>query len=125
MLRQGPIPAIVHGGIEYAVGVLLIIAPFLLTFTDDYATTASLVSGVLLLAFTAASDLPTGLVKGVPPAVHVVCDVVLALLFIALPFILAFRDETAPTAMFIALGVAHLLVTIGTRFPESAPARQK
>jgi hypothetical protein len=58
MLRQGPISRFLHGAIEYAVGVLLIAAPFLFGFSD----------------------------------------------------------ESGPTALFIILGVAHLLVTIGTRF---------
>jgi len=37
-------------------------------------------------------------------------------LLVALPFVLDFRDETAPTALFITVGVLHLLVTIATRF---------
>jgi hypothetical protein len=45
---------------------------------------------------------------------------VLAALLVALPFIAGFSGETAPTAFFIVLGVAHLLITIGTRFRRSA-----
>jgi hypothetical protein len=52
--------------------------------------------------------------------VHVTADVVLAVLLVALPFVLGFRDEGAPTALFIVLGVLHLLVTIATRFPDRA-----
>ena len=47
-------------------------------------------------------------------------DYVLAGLLIALPFVAGFSDETEPTAFFIALGVAHLLITIGTRFRDAA-----
>lgn len=118
MLRQGPIPVIVHGGIEYAAALLLIAAPFLFAFQSGPATAASIALGVALLIFTAISTLPTSLVKGLPAGLHVVGDFVLAALLILLPFVLAFREETAPTALFIVLGVAHLIVTIGTRFPD-------
>jgi phosphatidylserine synthase len=106
----------VHGVIEYAVAVLFIVAPFVFGFDETSATAASLVVGLVLLAFTAVSDLPTGLVKNVSVGVHVTADIVLAVLLVALPFVLGFRDETAPTALFITVGVLHLLVTIATRF---------
>jgi phosphatidylserine synthase len=120
MLRQGPVPPLVHGLIEYAAAALFIVAPFLFDFEETSATAASIVVGLALLAFTAVSNLPTGLVKSIPVAVHVTADIVLAVLLVALPFVLGFRDEAAPTTLFIATGVLHLLVTIATRFPARA-----
>ena len=70
----------------------------------------------MLLAFTSVSELPTALVRSISVGVHVTADVVLAVLLVALPFVLGFRDESAPTALFITVGVLHLLVTIATRF---------
>jgi VIT1/CCC1 family predicted Fe2+/Mn2+ transporter len=106
----------VHGVIEYAVAVLFIVAPFVFGFEETAATAASIVVGLVLLAFTAVSDLPTGLVRNISVGVHVTADIVLAVLLVALPFVLGFRDESAPTALFITVGVLHLLVTIATRF---------
>ncbi|HEX6921467.1 MAG TPA: hypothetical protein VF314_14695 [Actinomycetes bacterium] len=120
VLHQGPIPAFVHGVVEYAAGVLLIVAPFLFGFDSTSATAAAVVIGLVLLAFTAMSPLPTGLVRAVSLGVHVTVDVVLAVLLVALPFLLDFTSEAAPTALFITLGVLHLLVTIATRFPSAA-----
>jgi hypothetical protein len=119
MLNQGPVPVLVHGVLEYVVGVLFIAAPFLFGFDSSAATAAAIVVGLLLLAFTATSALPTGLVSSITVGVHVTVDLVFAVLLVALPFILGFRDEGAPTALFIVVGVLHLLVTIATRFtPE-------
>jgi hypothetical protein len=61
------------------------------------------------------------LVDQIAVSVHVVLDYFVVVLLIAIPFIFGFSDEGAPTAFFIALGVTHLLVTIGTRFvrPEA------
>ncbi len=117
MLDQGPVPVVVHGVLEYAVGALFIASPFLFGFSSSAApTAAAIVVGLLLLAFTATSDLPTGLVRSVSIGVHVTVDLVLAVLLVAIPFLLGFTDEKAPTALFIVVGVLHMLVTIATRF---------
>jgi hypothetical protein len=124
MLDQGPVPVVVHGFVEYGVGALFIASPFLLGFSSAGApTAAALVVGLLLLAFTATSALPTGLVHSVSIGVHVTVDLVVAVLLVALPFLLGFIDEGAATALFIVVGVLHLLMTIATRFsPSNDPA---
>ena len=121
MMRDGPIPLFVHGIIEYVGGALLIAAPFLLSFDSGTATALSIVVGVVVVGLAAATDGPTSLVNQVPRSAHVALDYVLVVLLVALPFLAGFSDETAPTVLFIVVGVAHLLVTIGTRF-RSAPA---
>jgi hypothetical protein len=121
MLRQGPISSFIHGAVEYAEGVLFIAAPFLLGFDADAAKAVSIVVGVGILIVTASSDLPTGLAKAIPVVIHAVLDFVVAVVLVASPFLFGFSDESTPTAFFIALGVVHLLLTIGTRF---LPARE-
>jgi len=123
MLRTGPVSAFVHGVVEYVAAVLLIIAPFLFGFDSRAATAVSLVTGVAVLVITASSDLPTGLAKTLPVPLHAVLDVVLAIFLIAAPFLFGYSGDAAPTAVSIALGVAHLLLTIATRFlpPRDEP----
>lgn len=116
MLRQGPIPVALHGIIEYLAGALCIAAPFLFPFESDAATALSIVVGVVILAVAATTSGPTSLVNSLPVAVHVVLDFILAALLIASPFVFDFSGEGPATAFFIVLGVAHLLITIGTRF---------
>jgi hypothetical protein len=121
VFRQGPIPAFVHGLLDYAAGVLLVAAPFLFAFEADAATAVSLVAGVLVLIVAASTDLPTGLIKSIPVQAHVVLDYLLAALLIAAPFVFGFSDEGAATAFFLALGIVYLLVTIATRFVTAEP----
>jgi hypothetical protein len=121
VLRQGPLPPLIHGSVEYVAGVLFIVAPFLFDFVDGKATAASIAVGLVVLALTASSVLPTGLVRAVSVSVHVTADVVLALALVALPFGLGFADEGPPTALFLSAGVVHLLLTIATRFPSDSP----
>jgi hypothetical protein len=116
MFKQGPIPAFVHGVIEYLAAALFIAAPFLLSFDDDTATAVSIVVGVLILVVTASTALPTGLIKSIPVQAHAVIDVALAVVLIAAPFLFGFSGDGTATAFFIVLGVVHLLLTIGTRF---------
>src|SRR5215211_6870640 len=47
---------------------------------------------------------------------HVAIDYILAIFLIAAPFLFGFSGETEPLAFFLALGIAHLLMTIATRF---------
>jgi hypothetical protein len=124
MFKQGPIPAFVHGVIEYLAAALFIAAPFLFGFDDDTATAVSIVVGVLVLAVTASTALPTGLIKSIPVQAHAMIDYLLAAVLIAAPFVFGYSDDGTATPFFIVLGVVHLLITIGTRFiPEERPRR--
>ena len=124
MMRQGPIPLFVHGILEYGMGVLLIVAPFLFGFDSSAATAVAIVSGVATFIIGGSTDSPTGLAKVIPVGVHMVLDLVIAVIWIASPFLFGFTEDSAATAFFIVLGIAGLLITIGTRFlPPRAEAR--
>jgi predicted Kef-type K+ transport protein len=126
MFKQGPVPAFVHGIVEYLAAALFIAAPFLFGFESDTATAVSIVVGVLVLAVTASTALPTGLIKSIPVQAHAVIDFLLAATLIASPFIFGFSDDGTATPFFIVLGVVHLLLTIATRFvAEERPRRPR
>jgi hypothetical protein len=121
VLRQGPVPPFVHGVVEYALAAFLIVSPFLFGFEADAAVAVGIVAGVVTLVVAASSDLPTGLARVIPVGIHFALDIVIAAVLIAAPFLFGFSGETAPTAVFIAVGIGGLLLTIGTRFQ---PVRQ-
>jgi hypothetical protein len=118
VLRQGVFSTFLHGVAEYVAGIVFIAAPFVFGF-DDAATALSIVVGVGVLVVTASSELPTSLAKVIPALLHAIIDFGLAALLIASPFLFGFSDDGTSTAFFITLGVAHLLLTIGTRFLPS------
>ena len=127
MFRQGPVPAFVHGILEYVAGALFIAAPFLFSFDSDGATAVSIVAGVLILVIAASTAMSTGLIKSIHVHAHVVLDYLLAALLVAAPFIFSFTDDGTATAFFIVLGIVHLLMTIATRFIREAkePPRRR
>ena len=126
MFRQGPIPAFVHGVFEYVVGIFLVAAPFLLGYDADAAIAASIVAGVIVLIIAASTAMSTGLIRSIPVQAHVVLDYLLAIALIAAPFLFGFTDDGSATAVFVALGVLHLLMTIATRFVrDERPPRRR
>ena len=122
MMRQGPISRFLHGIIEYAAGVLLIAAPFLFAFESGAATAVSIIAGVVVIAVAASTEGPSSLINSIPIPAHLLLDFALAAALIASPFLFGFSDESAPTAFFLVIGVAHLLVTIATRFKAADAA---
>jgi hypothetical protein len=85
-------------------------------FDSDGATVISalLGAGILVLAVMTAS--PTGIVRSLPIASHVVLDYVLSLFVIVSPFLFSFTEDGAATAYFLILGVGYLLMSVATRY---------
>jgi hypothetical protein len=69
---------------------------------------------VLVLAVITVA--PTGISRTLPLASHVVLDYVLVAIWISFPFIFGFSDDGVALAYFLIVGVAHLLMTVSTRF---------
>jgi hypothetical protein len=126
MLRDGPLPRFAHGIIEYLAAITFIVVPLLLFPPEaGAATAASIIVGVVLLVVAASTEGPTSLVNQIPVAVHVAFDYILAAFLIAAPFLFGFSEVTPALAFFLALGIAHLLITIATRFlPKDAEGRR-
>jgi hypothetical protein len=124
VLRQGPFSVRLHALGEYAIGGFFIASPFIFAFDNGIAVAIGIVGGIALILLAATSEAGLPLSGIVPVRMHVVLDVLVAAFFVASPFIFGFSGEAAPTALFIATGVVHLLSTVGTRFlpPPSGAA---
>ena len=124
MVKQGPVPAFVHGLYEYLAGLALVAAPLLLGYDHGAATAVSIIVGVLVIFLAATTSSSTSLVNQVSLPAHIILDYVLVAVLIASPFLFGFSGESTPTAIFIAAGILHLLVSIGTRYrKEEHPER--
>ena len=116
MFRQGPLPAPIHGLLDYLLGAVLVAAPFVLGFDGAAQTATAVLLGVALLLVAASTQLPTGLVHSIPRALHALLDYAIALALLAAPFVLGFSDDATATPCLIVIGVLHLLQTLATRF---------
>src|SRR3954463_15838473 len=128
MPRRGPIPLNLHAMIEPLVGVLFIIAPFVLNFDDSSARTLSIVIGIVILLSGLTTKWRLSLVKLIPLRVHFMTDVLIGIVSIAAPFVLGFSDETAALVFFLVMGVGELgaaFMTAGERGDYKAGARPR
>lgn len=122
------LPWVVHEIIEYVAGVFLILAPFVL-FSDKLDTTAAFPLfvgvGVLVVALQLFTHGKAGIAELLPVRVHATLDYLVAIFLILSPFLFGLTADGEPEeALFIPmlLGVAHLVITLVTRFPLEQPA---
>ena len=122
-VRRGSVSLSLHVLIEYGVGVLTIVAPFLFSFDSTSAKVVSVLVGAGILVLAVVTDAPTGIARSLPVASHVVLDYVVALLLIVAPFVFGFSDDDdAATAYFILIGVAYIMLSVLTRYRGPKPA---
>jgi hypothetical protein len=115
-LRRNSVPLYLHGLVEYGVGGLSILAPFLFSFDSDVAKLVSILLGVAILVLGFVTESPTGVVRNMPIHSHVVLDYVLSLVLLVAPFVFGFTDDAAATAYFIVIGIGFILLTVATRY---------
>ncbi len=106
-----------HAFLDYPVAIVLIAAPFLLGLgqTQPMAFWLSVVTGVAALTLTLLTDHKLGAVHVVPYKVHLAVDGMVAIVFLAAPFVLGFADLDA--MYYWANGVAVTMV-VGLHKPE-------
>ena len=115
-------PLAIHVLAEYGVGILSLVAPFLLGFDDDAARIVSVLVGAGILVLAVVTDAPTGIARTLPVASHVVLDYVISVFLIVAPFVFGFAgDDTAATAYFFVIGIAYVMLAVLTRYhsPQS------
>ncbi len=115
-LRRGSVPLFAHGMLEYLIGILAIAAPFLFSFDHNGAIAFSVLMGAAILVLGGITDAPTGIVKNLPVASHVVLDVVVGVILVVAPFVFGFTEDEAATAFMVVLGLAFLLLAYLTRY---------
>jgi len=128
MPKRGPIPLELHAMIEPVIGLLFIVAPFVLDFDDSSARTLSVIVGVVILLSGMMTRWRLSLVKLIPLRMHFMTDVLIGIVCIAAPFALGFSDETAPLVFFLVLGAGELGAAFGTAWgpgDERAGARPR
>src|SRR4051812_41891653 len=111
-----PITPRVHGMIDYAVAALLVLAPWLIGFSDVRRATAVTVGfGVVAFLYSVFTDYELGLIRRLPMRVHLLIDVFWSLALIVSPWLFGFAGRVAWPHVIV--GVAGLAVTALTQRP--------
>jgi general stress protein CsbA len=88
------IPTRTHGVIDYAMGALLIVVPYILGFADGTAAQwIPQVLGAALIGASLLTDYELGVVRMIPMPVHLFLDITAGILLAASPWLFGFADR--------------------------------
>lgn len=111
----------IHGVLDYIIGALLIVAPWLLGFADGGAETwVPVVLGIGIVLYSLCTDYEPGLIRRLPVPLHLVFDGVAGLFLFASPMLFGFFPNVMDP--HLAFGVLIMGLALVTR---PRPSRQK
>jgi hypothetical protein len=88
------IPTRTHGVIDYAMGALLIVVPYILGFADGTAAQwIPQVLGAALIGASLLTDYELGVVRMIPMPIHLFLDIATGILLAASPWLFGFADR--------------------------------
>lgn len=118
------LPTHVHGMLDYGVGLLLILAPYILGFADGGAAQLvpqALGAGAILYAFF--TDYELGLVRLIPMPAHLLLDAASGALLAISPWLFGFADQVwVPHLVLGLVEIGASLVTRTTPGTRAAPS---
>lgn len=112
------IPLKTHNVIDYVVGALLALSPFIFGFSDvTMARNTFLVVGLGLIAYSSITNYHYSLAKVIPLGVHMVMDAVLGIVLILAPALFGYREliTDGQFALHFVFGVGALGLVAFTR----------
>jgi hypothetical protein len=93
-----------HGVIDYATGLLLIVAPYLFGFANGGAAQwTPMVVGIALIGLSLMTDYELALVRMIPMPVHLATDVAAGLLLAISPWLFGFADRVYLPHLIVGL----------------------
>nr|WP_294796015.1 SPW repeat protein [uncultured Mucilaginibacter sp.] len=103
-----------HAVLDYAVGAVLIAAPWLLGFSDNNAATWSAVAvGLVTLVMSAMTDYEGGLAKVLSMDTHLTLDLITGIFLAVSPWLLSYSDRIFLPHLIV--GVMEIVVVIFTQ----------
>ena len=113
-----------HGFIDYAMGILLIAAPWLLGFADGTAAQwVPVVLGIVMLGQAVMTDYELGMIRAIPFSVHLMMDFVLGALLAASPWLFGFADRVYWPHLILGLAELGVAAMTSRRTVEVGAAR--
>ena len=101
-----------HGYLDYMMGILLIILPFLLGFPKGVATIFPIVLGAGTILYSLLTDYELGMATLIDMRTHLGMDMIAGLVLATAPWIFNFADEVLWP--FVILGVIEMGAAIMT-----------
>lgn len=120
-----PISATPHGILDYAVGFLLLISPWLLGFhtVSTTATYTMVAMGIIVIGLSLITNYPLGLIRVVPFPTHGVLETVGALALLVSPWVLHFNQIDEARNIALLVSIVWLGVVALTNYSAYQPQR--
>lgn len=104
-----------HGALDYALAFAFLFIPGVLGFPNTAASVSQVV-GVAYLGVSLLTRYPLGALKLIPFPVHGALEAVMAVAWIAIPWVFHFSGDTAARLFFVVAGVGLLSVVALTDY---------
>jgi hypothetical protein len=106
------IPTRVHAVLDYAVGVLLIAAPWIFSYADESSAAKwiSIIAGIGVIGMSTVTAYEGGfLAHAIPMRMHLMTDAVLGIFLVVSPWLFGFGDEGVNAWLpFVLIGLGAL-----------------
>ena len=113
-----------HGVLDYLMGIVLIVAPWLLGFDDDAAIWVPVILGAGVILYSLLTDYELGVVRTIPMTTHLTLDVLGGVVLAASPWLFRFSDEVwVPHLVLGLLEIGAGLMTQRTPSDQTEPGR--
>lgn len=110
----------IHGFMDYAMGALLIILPYIADFPQGVATTIPVVLGAGTIAYSLVTNYELGLTPILSMSAHLILDFIAGALLALSPWFFGFSDEIY--LPFVVLGGVEILASLFTTRRREYPA---
>jgi hypothetical protein len=105
----------VHGSLDYLIGIVVALSPWLFGFAGTPTAWLHLVAGLAVIGVALMTDFELGLVRAIPMPAHLMLDGVIGVFLLISPLLF---DLGAYATLHVAAGAAELaLATMTSRTP--------
>ncbi|HLL60460.1 MAG TPA: SPW repeat protein [Candidatus Nitrosocosmicus sp.] len=122
------IPTKVHGILDYATGIALLLAPNLFGFADVGGAAVAIprILGIMILVQSLMTNYELGVMKMIPMSMHLMVDYVASLFLVASPWLFGFADEPANVWMpHVIVGLVYFVTSLMTQTKSSTETNTK
>lgn len=113
-----------HGYLDYIVGLLLILAPFLFDFaTGGPEMWLPVILGAAAIVYSFFTDYELGGVRNIPMPTHLTLDLISGLLLAVSPWLLGFAEVVWVPHLLV--GLFEILASLMTRRTPATTTRQR
>lgn len=110
----------IHGMMDYLMGILLIVSPWLFGFHDGGAAQwVPIILGLGALLYSLMTDYELGLLKVISMKAHLTIDLIAGLFLAASPWIFGFADQVY--LPHLILGILEMGASLMTKQHPSTP----